>query len=248
MTASPRQLVLDLAHRQALGEEDFLVSSSNAAAVELIDAWPAWPHPAAVVVGPHGSGKSHLANVWRLRSAAHLVPAVELSDPVVAALAERSALVVEDLDRGLGDERAFFHLLNRARESAVFVLLTSARAPGDMTFHIPDLRSRLRALPVVELQPPDEPLLKAVLVKLFCDRQINVEPAVIEYLSLRMERSMEAASRVVDAVDRLALAMHRRVTRPLAAEALASLGEAAGESRGESAPEDRDDDLSSRKP
>jgi len=91
--------------------------------------------------------------------------------------------------------------------------------------HIPDLRSRLRALPVVELHSPDEALLKAVLVKLFCDRQLDVEPAVIEYLSLRMERSMEAASRVVAAVDRLALAMHRKVTRPLAAEALATLSE-----------------------
>lgn len=229
MTAAPRQLVLDLAHRQALGEEDFLVSRSNAAAVELIDAWPHWPHPAAIVVGPEGSGKSHLANVWRLRSAAHLVPAAELSDAIVAALAERSAVVVEDLDRGLADERALFHLLNRARESAVCVLLTSREAPGDMTFRIPDLRSRLKALPVVELQSPDEALLKAVLVKLFCDRQLNVEPAVIEYLSLRMERSMEAASRVVAAVDRLALAMHRKVTRPLAAEALAALGEPRGE-------------------
>jgi len=229
MTAAPRQLVLDLAHRQALGEEDFLVSRSNAAAVELIDAWPHWSHPAAAVVGPQGSGKSHLANVWRLRSAGHLVPASELSDAVVAALAERSALVVEDLDRGIADERALFHLLNRARESAVFVLLTSRQAPGDMDFRIPDLRSRLRALPVVDLQPPDETLLKAVLVKLFCDRQLNVEPAVIDYLSVRMERSMEAANRVVAAVDRLALAMHRKVTRPLAAEALATLGEPAGE-------------------
>jgi chromosomal replication initiation ATPase DnaA len=229
MTAAPRQLVLDLAHRQALGEEDFLVSRSNAAAVELIDAWPHWSHPAAAVVGPQGSGKSHLANVWRLRSAGHLVPASELSDAVVAALAERSALVVEDLDRGIADERALFHLLNRARESSVFVLLTSRQAPGDMDFRIPDLRSRLRALPVVDLQPPDETLLKAVLVKLFCDRQLNVEPAVIDYLSVRMERSMEAANRVVAAVDRLALAMHRKVTRPLAAEALATLGEPAGE-------------------
>ncbi len=225
MIAAPRQLVLDLAHRQALGEEDFLVSTSNATAIELIDAWPHWPHPAAVVVGPKGSGKSHLANVWRLRSAAHLVPAAELTDAIVAALAERSALVVEDLDRGLADERALFHLLNRARESAVSVLLTSREAPGDMTFRVPDLRSRLRALPVVELQSPDEALLKAVLVKLFCDRQLNVEPAVIEYLSLRMERSMDAADRVVVAVDRLALAMHRKVTRPLAAEALATLQE-----------------------
>jgi chromosomal replication initiation ATPase DnaA len=225
MTANPRQLVLDLAHRQALGEEDFLVSRSNAAAVELIDAWPDWVHPAGVVAGPEGSGKSHLANVWRLRSGAEHVAAAALSDGLTAALPERGSVVVEDIDRGIADEQALFHLLNRARESRLSVLLTSRVAPGELTLRIPDLRSRLRALPVVELDAPDEALLKAVLVKLFCDRQLTVEPAVIEYLSLRMERSMLAAARIVASVDRLALAMHRKVTRPLAAEALAALGE-----------------------
>jgi chromosomal replication initiation ATPase DnaA len=225
MTAAPRQLVFDLAHRQALGAEDFLVSSSNDAAVEMVDRWPDWPHPAAIVAGPQGSGKSHLANVWRLRSGAGVVTAAELSDARVAALEPGETLVVEDLDRGLADEKVLFHLLNRARESKLSVLLTSRTPPGEQEFRVPDLRSRLRALPIVQVQPPDEALLKAVLVKLFADRQLNVEPPVIDYLSLRMERSMAAASRIVAAIDRLALATHRKVTRPLAAEALASLGE-----------------------
>ncbi len=225
MTASPRQLVFDLAHRQALGAEDFLVSRSNDAAVEMIDRWPHWPHPASLVAGPQGSGKSHLANVWRLRSAAAVISAGALDDAAVAGLADGAAIVIEDLDRGIVDEKALFHLLNRARESKLSVLLTSRIPPGEQEFRIPDLRSRLRALPIVEVQPPDEALLKAVLVKLFADRQLNVEPPVIEYLSLRMERSMAAASRIVAVVDRLALATHRKVTRPLAAEALASLGE-----------------------
>lgn len=225
MTATPRQLVFDLAHRQALGAEDFLVSHSNAAAVEMIDRWPQWPHPASLVAGPQGSGKSHLANVWRLRSAGGIVSAAELEDVTVAGLADGAAIVIEDVDRGIADERALFHLLNRARESKLSVLVTSRRAPGELEFRIPDLRSRLRALPIVEVQPPDEALLKAVLVKLFDDRQLYVEPQVIDYLNVRMERSMAAASRVVAAVDRLALATHRKVTRPLAAEALSGLGD-----------------------
>lgn len=225
MTATPRQLVFDLAHRQALGAEDFLVSRSNDAAVEMIDRWPDWPHPASLVAGPQGAGKSHLANVWRLRSGAALVSAAALDDGAVAALAEGDSLVVEDLDRGIADEQALFHLLNRARESKLSVLLTSRMPPGEQDFRIPDLRSRLRALPMAELEAPDEALLKAVLVKLFADRQLTVEPPVIDYLSLRMERSMAAASAIVAAIDGLALATHRKVTRPLAAEALASLGE-----------------------
>ncbi len=148
-----------------------------------------------------------------------------LDDAAVVEHPDGGALVVEDLDRGIADEKALFHLLNRARESKLAVLLTSRVPPGEQEFRIPDLRSRLRALPLVEVQPPDETLLKAVLVKLFADRQLNVEPPVIDYLSLRMERSMAAANRIVAAVDRLALAKQRKVTRPLAAEALASLGE-----------------------
>jgi chromosomal replication initiation ATPase DnaA len=163
--------------------------------------------------------------VWRLKSSAGVAAAATLTDAAVAQMSDGSALVVEDLDRGISDEKALFHLLNRARGSRLSVLLTSRQAPGELDVRIPDLRSRLRALPVVALEAPDEALLKAVLVKLFCDRQLSVDPAVIEYLNLRMERSMAAASRVVAAIDRLALAMHRKVTRPLAAEALASLNE-----------------------
>ena len=224
MIAVPRQLILDLAHREALGAEDFLVSRSNSEAVELIDRWPDWPHPASIVIGTQGSGKTHLSHVWQLRSSAGLVAASAITDAAVAALADGDALVVEDLDRGIADEQALFHLLNRAGESKLAVLLTSRVAPGGLEFVIPDLRSRMRALPFVEVQPPDEALLKSVLVKLFADRQLTVEPPVIEYLSLRMERSMKAANRLVDTIDRLALAMHRKVTKPLAAEALASAG------------------------
>ena len=122
MIAVPRQLVLDLAHRQALGAEDFLVSRSNSEAVELIDRWPDWPHPASIVIGTQGSGKTHLSHVWQLRSSAGLVAASAITDAAVAALADGDAVVVEDLDRGIADEQALFHLLNRAGESKLAVL------------------------------------------------------------------------------------------------------------------------------
>ncbi len=228
MTAAPRQLVLDLPHRAALGAEDYLVSHSNAAAVELIDRWPNWPHPAAVVIGPRGSGKSHLAHVWQLRTSGELITADRLTDARVGEMKNNTALVIEDLDIGCADEQALFHLLNLARESRISVLMTSHVAPGDLDIALPDLRSRMRALPIVELLAPDDVLLRAVLVKLFSDRQLNIEPAVVEYLGVRMERSMEAANRVVAEVDRLALAKQRKVTRALAAEALSACENAGG--------------------
>lgn len=219
--SGPQQLALELPHLAALGAEDFLVSASNAAAVQLIEQWPRWPRPSIGLVGPEGAGKSHLVSVWRSRSGAGAVSAAHLSEDAVRTFEHTRMLAVEDIDQGIADDRILFHLMNLARETAGSLLITSRQAPGDIAIALPDLRSRLRALPLVNIEPPDEPLLKSVLVKLFADRQLAVEPHVINHLSLHMERSMEAANRVVAAADRLALARQRKVTRAIAGEALA---------------------------
>ncbi len=223
MTSEPMQLVLDLPHRQALDAEDFLVSRSNEAALTLVEAWPNWPTSAIIVTGPPGSGKSHLVNVWRTRSAAHIVSASALTEGTIAVFAAASALAVEDLDRGIADERLLFHLLNLAREHKLSLLLTAQRAPGELEMALPDLRSRVRALPHAPISAPDETLLGGLLVKLFDDRQLRVEPHVVAHLARHIDRSTEAARRVVARVDELALASRRRVTRALVSEALQAL-------------------------
>ena len=226
MTPAPRQLILDLPHRSAFGKEDFFVSQSNSAAVQLVDQWPEWTHWAAIVAGPAGAGKSHLASVWRRRSNAMMIAASDVSEDTIGGLDAQHALCVEDLDRGIGDQKVLFHLLNMAREHKFSILLTARAAPGEINITLPDLRSRLRALPLVEIAAPDEGLLKAVLVKLFADRQLAVEPQLIDYIAERMERSMDGARQLVAEIDRLALAMRRRVTRTLAADALTRLADA----------------------
>ena len=224
MSGSLEQLIFDLPHRSALGAEDFLVSGCNGAAVAMVDRWPAWASPVAAVVGSAGSGKSHLVNVWRTRSGAERLEAPSIGENAIAHLHRAGALAVEHLEQGIGDERVLFHLLNLAREHRFSMLLTGRVAPGELDLRLPDLRSRLRALPLARILAPDDGLLKALLVKLFADRQLKVEPQIVAYLALHMERSTAAAVRVVEAVDRLALTRHRKVTRALAVEALARLG------------------------
>jgi chromosomal replication initiation ATPase DnaA len=221
--AAPRQLVLDLGHRPALGAEDFLVSASNARAVDLIDRWPAWPAPAAIVVGPHQSGKTHLANVWRHKSGAAAICAADLGEDRMGDLGHAPALVVEDIERGIGCERTLFHLMNLAREHQRGLLLTTSVVPAEIEVGLPDLRSRLRGALTVAIERPDDGLLRAVLVKHFADRQLQVEPQVINTLLITMERTMAAAADTVEAIDRLALATRRKVTRALVAQALAGL-------------------------
>ena len=225
MSSAPAQLTFDLPHLAALGADDFLISPSNQAAADMIDAWPNWPHSSVAVVGPPRAGKTHLANVWRLKSGASRLDACALREADVAAVPASRAVLVEDLHAGIADERALFHLLNLVREHKLSMLLTSRAPPGELSADLPDLRSRLRALPVVVLAAPDETLLKAVLVKHFTDRQLVVEPHIIGYIALRMERSMEAAATIVAQIDTAAMASHRKVTRALAAEILAQTGQ-----------------------
>lgn len=224
MTDELMQLVLDLGHRPALGAEDFLVGPSNQAAVALVDRWPDWPLSSALVVGPPRSGKSHLAHVWQLRSNAVITEAAAIGETIIPVFKSRRALVVEDIDNGIEDERALFHLLNLAREEAGHLLLTSTRPAGEIDIALPDLRSRLRALPMVRIEVPDDTLLRTVLVKQFSDRQLAVEPHVVEHIARRSERSMAAVEAIVAEIDRVALATHRKVTRSLAGEVLARMG------------------------
>ena len=132
-------------------------------------------------------------------------------------------LLIDDVDRSPVPERALFHLFNQVHERRQFLLLTAKAPPDRWGLGIPDLLSRLRLAPVLSLQAPDDDLLRAVLVKLFLDRQLSVDAGVVEYLTRHLERSLGAARRLVDALDRTSLASQRRITRPVAGEVLASL-------------------------
>jgi chromosomal replication initiation ATPase DnaA len=220
MAAAPRQLALALDHPESFAREDFLSGPSNAAALALIDLWPAWPDRAVILVGPEGSGKSHLAAAWAHAAGARLVAARALEQAAVPAALATGALVLEDIAAGTFDERALFHLLNLVREEHAFVLLTARTAPVTWPFAIRDLGSRLKALPVVALASPDDALLRAVLVKLFDDRQLAVDENLIGYVAMRIERSFAAARDVVARLDAEAMRAKRPLTRALAAEIL----------------------------
>lgn len=207
-----------------MGRDDFLVADSNRAAVEVIDRWPDWPGPAMFLVGPAGSGKSHLSQVWRKLSQAHRVDASEVSVESIPELLENGALLLEDVSEGRLDETAMFHLLNFVREESCHVLMTSRSRPAHWRIDLPDLRSRLRATPVAELEEPDDALLKAVLAKLFRDRQLDVAENVLNFLVVRMERSLAAAGELVDSIDKAALAEKAPVTRTFVSRVIADWG------------------------
>ncbi|MEQ8267836.1 MAG: DnaA/Hda family protein [Parvibaculum sp.] len=217
----PRQLVLELGHRPAFGREDFLVAPPNEAAVALVDTWPDWPDRVVAISGPEGSGKTHLAEVWRNASGAVTLKPDTLAKADVPALVAAGAIILEDLAAPDTEaERALFHLVNLVREEGAWLLITARVPLARLPLALPDLASRLRAVPQAELGPPDDTLLAGILVKLFDDRQLRVAPPVVAWLAARIERSVKAARNAVDALDRASLSGKRPITVPLAAEIL----------------------------
>jgi chromosomal replication initiation ATPase DnaA len=219
---------LDLPHSQSWDEADFLVTAQNQMAFRLVTAWPEWHSHTAIIFGPPHSGKTYLAKIWQNRSRARFLDAGEIKSH--QWLAPFPPLIIENIDTAVFDETALFHHLNLAREHGSYILLTARSAPGNWTVSLPDLRSRIRSFPAGEIHPPGEEHLAGLLVKHFSDRQIDVAPGVISYLTARMERSMAAAKLITAHIDKLALSEHRKITRALAAKVFKELN--AGEEDG----------------
>lgn len=222
MADTPRQLPLILPHEAALGRDDYLVGRSNRAAFQLLEGWPDWPAPVVVLAGPVGSGKTHLVEAFVSETGATAISADGLGDEDVSDLAGSACIIIEDAHEGI-DETALFHLLNAARQTGAKVLITSRTWPVSWGIKLPDLMSRLRAAAPVEIEEPDDDLLRRVLVKLFADRQIAVDLGVVDYLVVRMERSLEVAIKVVETIDRESLAGRAKITKPLAGRVLESV-------------------------
>lgn len=217
------QLILKLEHRPALTADDFLVADSNREAVAWLDRWPDWPSPALVLHGPAGCGKTHLVKMFLSQTHGRLFTGSEIAVPDVPDLLEdypAYAIDAADAIVGATRETALFHLYNMVREQGRHMLLTGREPPSRWPLRLADLRSRLRAAPAVGLGAPDDALIRAVVVKLFADRQLTINEDVLSYLLARMERSFDAARRLVARIDEEALRQHRKVTPQLVRDVL----------------------------
>ncbi len=216
----PTQLLLSFPPRTALGREDFLLGSSNREAFALVDDWPQWSDPVNLIVGPKGSGKTHLVEIWAAASDALVARDRFLVSEVLRSMDEGRPVALELGDARHFDERAVFHVLNAARQAGSPLLLTARDDWQHWNLTLPDAISRVRAISPVILGPPDDDLLKQVVVKLFSDRQTGIGMAVLDFALVRLERSFEAAILFVDACDEIALRSARKVSKQVATDAL----------------------------
>jgi len=220
MMAPPRQLTFRWSHSPSFAREDFLSAPSNRDALAAVELWPNWAGRMLMLVGPEGAGKSHLGAIWAHAADAIILSGEGLDERSIQACARADAVLIEDADCAKRAEALFFHLINTALQNNAWLLLTGRTAPDGWGLNTPDLLSRLRLAPVARLDSPDIELTEAVLFKLFSDRQLQVDPRVISYIALRIERSLGAARALVDTLDNEAWTQGRRITRTMANNAL----------------------------
>jgi len=217
------QFTLDLNRPDDTSPSAFARAPANEAAVRLVETWPDWPGPVAAIVGPAHSGKTHLGEMWAARANAAVASLGNLASTDIAETTDAPLWLMHD-DAEKFDEDALFHLINLAREDKRHVLITARDVPAKWMVALPDLASRLKALPVAEIGAPDEALLEAILVKRLTDKGVDPDPAMMRYLLARMDRTFEAAHLVAEALGRRTLAAQRRATVRLAAEVLEEIG------------------------
>ena len=221
------QLPLKLALEPAAGREAFFVSDSNRAAFGALERWRDWPRGALILLGPPGSGKTHLLSVWRAATGAYSCDAEALGERDIAAALASPALAIDNAGPGL-DERALFHLLNAAGEAGAPALIAARESPSAWRTRLPDLDTRLRAIPTVALGlTPDDALLRAVIDKQIADRGLKADPALLDYVLIRMERSYAAARDLARAIDEATLAAGKPLSLKILRQALNNIARSA---------------------
>jgi len=223
--AAHPQLTLRLAPDPSYERQNYFVSKSNEQAFAMIELWPSWPDSMLILTGPRGAGKSHLGAIWAHRANAATQSACSLAAADMDALTAKGPLLLEDADEIGGEEARLFHLFNILRERGASLVLTARRPPDCWGLKTPDLISRLRLAPVAAIGPPDDDMMRAVLVKLLVERQLVVDTSVVSYVAMRLERSLDSARSFVEAADREALARQSRITKAIAGDILNSTEE-----------------------
>ncbi len=222
MSKNNSQIPFNLGHKPSFERVDFIVSTSNQAATMMIDRWPDWPLHVAALIGPPGSGKTHLMQSWLKQTKGTIFN----KGMNIGEISSGIAVAVDNCDSGQISDEDLFHLYNWQKEKRGSLLLLARSVPNHWGVELPDLASRLATIPVSEIAAPDDMLLHAVLIKLFSDRQLLIDINIINYIVARMERSFDVAVQIVTKLDNKALVDKRAITIPLARDCLLELGKA----------------------
>jgi len=198
------QLLLDFDIKKNFNDHDYYVSDSNYFAFNLIDKWPRWEKRILNISGDKFSGKTHLANIFKLKSSALFLNENQINDDLFKKIKLHECIIVDGFSNSI-DEKLTYAILNLVDQDSKYLLINSETPLGEINFNLPDLASRSKNLLHAKIDPPDDDLIFAIILKNFSDRQIKLEKKIIEFIINRIDRSYSKISEFIYKIDELSL-------------------------------------------
>ena len=198
------QLLLDFDIKRTFNDHDYYVTNNNYFAFNLIDNWPNWEKKILNISGEKFSGKTHLANIFRSKSSALLLNENEIKNDVFKKIKLYESIIVDGFSNNI-DENLTYSIFNLVDQDSKYLLINSETPLSEIKFKLPDLVSRSKNLLHAKINPPNDDLIFAIILKNFSDRQIKLEKKIIEFIINRIDRSYSKISEFIYKVDELSL-------------------------------------------
>ncbi len=198
------QLLLELDHKITFNEHDFYLSKSNSNAFNLINRWPNWDKKILNLSGEKFSGKSHLANIFKLKSKAFYINGKNINNSIFKSIKLFESIIIDDFEE-CKEEEILYSIFNLIDQDNKYMLINSVRPINKIKFNLPDLSSRSKNCIYAQIENPDDELLFAIILKNFSDRQIKIEKKIINFIISRIDRSYRKIDEFIYKIDELSL-------------------------------------------
>ena len=198
------QLLLDFDIKRTFNDHDYYVSESNYFAFNLIDKWPKWEKRILNISGEKFSGKTHLANIFKSKSAALYLNANEINNDIFKKIKLYESIIIDEFSNKV-EENLIYSIINSVDQDNKYLLINSVIPLSEIDFKLPDLVSRSKNLLHSKIHSPDDELIFAIILKNFSDRQIKLEKKIIEFIINRIDRSYSKISEFIYKIDELSL-------------------------------------------
>ena len=198
------QKLLDFSISESFDENDYYVSKCNYFAKSIIETWPKWDKKIVNLTGEKHSGKTHLSNIFKLKSNALYLNASNINDQTLKKIKLSNNVIIEDLNETF-DEKLLYSILYLVEQDNKYLLISSKIPLDTMKFSLPDLISRLKNCIIAKIEQPDDELIYAIILKSFSDRQIKLDNKVIDYIIKRIDRSYSKMQEFIYKIDELSL-------------------------------------------
>ena len=198
------QLLLELDYKTNFNEHDFYLSESNSNAFNLINRWPDWDKKILNISGEKFSGKSHLANIFKLKSKAFLIKGNEIDNSIFKSIKLHESIIIDDFEE-CNEEEILYSIFNLIDQDSKYLLINSLKPINEIKYRLPDLTSRSKNCLYAVIENPDDELLFAIILKNFSDRQIKIEKKIINFIISRIDRSYRKIDEFIYKIDELSL-------------------------------------------